>query len=111
MTNGKTTMFDKNQLPDIEAREKKAALYEVWMNATDETAEAAQDAYEAFDAPGIAEDANGGALRCAMCGAPIFEGDETVEDWKTDEVFLRVAIGLPPRPSEEQVLPDMEDVA
>lgn len=39
--------------------------------------------------------------RCAKTGFVILNEDETVEDYETGEVFLRAALGLPPRASDE----------
>ena len=121
--------FDKNSLPDIMEREKAFELrrtYEAANDALYETEHDGEEAFnlakareyeaeEAYDACGISLllDPQGNAVRCAVSGTPVLESDEAVIDQVTDEVFLRVAIGLPPRPSEpeEQVLPDMEDVA
>lgn len=36
-------------------------------------------------------------MTCAATGLPILEGDEIVTDEETGEVFLRAALGLPPR--------------
>lgn len=121
-----TTMFDKSQLPDITEREKAFELHRVWEGLSDaayqmesgdvdfepgaiEQADAkAEEAEDAYRDCGIdlLTDARGNAVRCAVSNVPILESDEV-------EIVLRVAIGLPPRPSEpeEQMLPDMEGVA
>lgn len=121
--------FDKSQLPDIMEREKAFELrraYEALNDALYEQEHDGEEAFnlakareneaeEAYDACGVELllDPHGNAVRCAVSGAPVLTSDEAVTDTMTDEVFLRIAIGLPPRPSEpeEQMLPDMEDVA
>ena len=40
----------------------------------------------------------GTPTRCAKSGIPIIEGDEVVTDEETGEMWLRSALGLPPRP-------------
>lgn len=122
-------MFDKNSLPDITEREKAFELRRVYEALNDALYEQEHDdeeafklakakeneAEEAYDACGIdlLLDPHGNAVRCGMSDAPVLASDEFVSDPVTDEVFLRIAIGLPPRPSEpeEQMLPDMENVA
>ena len=67
-------------------------------------ATAAQKAWEDYPLDiEITEDDDGNevALRCAKSGVVILNDDETVEDEHTNEVFLRVALGLPARPQED----------
>jgi hypothetical protein len=45
----------------------------------------------------VLEGNDGNAMRCERTGIPICEGDETVEDLETGEVWLRAALGLPAR--------------
>jgi hypothetical protein len=115
-------MFDKNQLPDITEREAALALhkawaeladksYELWQNDADpesvRLADAKRDEAEAaLEASGMTLETgeDGNAVRCVVSGAPIVEGDETLFDYSTGEHVLRAAIGLPPRPSEEEAL-------
>lgn len=65
--------------------------------------EGAERAY--MDAPGdaLAENDDGDAVICAKSGLPIFETDEVVEDPDTGEVFLRAALGLPPRKDQDEL--------
>lgn len=48
------------------------------------------------------DDYNEIVVRCAKTGVVILEDDETVRDEGTGEVFLRAALGLPPRPVEQE---------
>lgn len=115
-------MFDKNQLPDITEREKAFKLHTTYEELSDITFDLEEadcdpealrlaltkeeEAKAAYEDGGVEVllDGKGNAVRCAVSGAPILDVDEI-------EIVLRVAIGLPPRQSEEQLLPDMEDVA
>ena len=63
---------------------------------------AALGAYNEFDSPAIAEDNHGEALICAKSGVAIWEEEQIVEDPETDEVFLREALGLPPRKIDDE---------
>ena len=45
----------------------------------------------------VLEGNDGNAMRCERTGIPICEGDETVEDPETGEVWLRASLGLPAR--------------
>ena len=63
--------------------------------------EQAEAAYENADGDALLEDDEGAAKLCAATGLPIWETDEVVEDPETGEVFLRGAIGLPPRQVED----------
>lgn len=54
----------------------------------------------------VLEGNDGNAMRCERTGIPICEGDETVEDLETGEVWLRAALGLPAR----DILDDEEEV-
>lgn len=42
-------------------------------------------------------DDDGEVRRCAKTSIPIVEDDEVVEDLDTGEIWLRSAVGLPPR--------------
>ena len=117
-------MFTKQDLPDIELRENKAALHAAWMAAVDfentlddgatdadvekakAATKAAEDAFEEVEAPVLMEDYDGNHMCCSACDAPLWDDDETVVDQVTDQVYLRVAIGLQPR-EEKQELPDV----
>jgi hypothetical protein len=48
------------------------------------------------------DDYNEIPLKCAKSGVVILDDDETVVDEGTGEVFLRAAVGLPPRPQEAE---------
>lgn len=55
-------------------------------------------------------DDDGDVQRCAATGIPITIHDETVEDVDTGEIWLRAALGLPPREGEDEG-DDIEDAA
>ena len=65
------------------------------MNAQ---AEAAHRAYSDHPGDAILTDDNGEPRVCGASGAPLYESDEVVEDNETDEIWLRAALMLPPRP-------------
>lgn len=60
-------------------------------------AAAARAAYESIECADISVDLDDNPEICAATGAPILEDDETVSDDRTGQVFLRSAVGLPPR--------------
>jgi hypothetical protein len=69
---------------------------------------AAEEAFEAGEHELIASWQDGGIApaRCAKTNVPLLWSDETVSDDQTDEIWLRSAIGLPPRPvkvEEEEI--------
>ena len=96
-------MNETNPLPtNLADREAAVRLYE-----------AIEDARRArADHPvRVLEGSDGNAMRCERTGIPICEGDETVEDLETGEVWLRAALGLPARDilddeDEEEVMDD-----
>lgn len=65
-----------------------------------EAAEAAREAY-AEQALDLVRSGNS-VVRCAKTGIPIEAEDEIVEDCDTGEVWLRAALGLPPRQEVEE---------
>lgn len=78
----------------------------------DKAADAAQEAYDTHPTPPLIESYDAESVkRCGVCEAPLFEDDELLVDPSTGELFLRSALGLPPRPKEEegQMLPDMAE--
>ena len=89
---------------DEEYERRKNEIYAKY--APSQTAElAVQQAEQAYrDAPGDAlmEDYQNNAVLCAATGIPIWESDEIVEDNETGQVFLRAALGLPPRPADDE---------
>ena len=121
--------FDKNQLEDIEKREKALALLSAWNAASkivedadphidddefrkiDDAADNAYKAYQDFGVDLITDDQNE-AVFCEVSGAPLVEGDDLLERVKDGSRYLAAAFELPPpMEEEEQMLPDMEDVA
>lgn len=80
--------------------------------ALDGAADAAHQAYEDHPTPALIERFEDSQIvRCGITGVPLFETDEILEDCHTGEMFLRSALGLPPRPAEEegQEMPDMAE--
>ncbi len=66
-------------------------------------AQAAKAAYDAAPGPGLLTSAyDDEAVICAKTGLPIWEEEETVRDDDTDEIFIRAACDLPPRPAIEE---------
>jgi hypothetical protein len=116
-------MFTKDQLPDITEREKAFELHKAYEAANDRLYELegadpeairlanarSEEAEAAYGDCGIELeiDGDGNAARCAVSGAPLLASDEMLFDYATGDCVLRIAIGLPPRPSEKQLLPDM----
>jgi hypothetical protein len=49
------------------------------------------------DCPDQLQYDGGGIVRCAASGEPVLESDEIVTDQETGDIFIREAIGLPPR--------------
>lgn len=84
---------------DIDSRLKALELFN--------SVKIAEDSYSGFGS--LKEDYNGDAVVCAASGVPVWEGDEIVEDPLTDEVFLRAAVGLPPRAITEGTAEEGED--
>jgi hypothetical protein len=69
----------------------------------------ALDAYYEYSAENVVDlyfDFNDDPQKCGISGAPILTSEEFVEDVHTGELFLRSALGLPPRPAE----PDASDL-
>lgn len=81
-------MNETNPLPtNLAEREESARLFE-----------AREESRRAFaDYPVRVLEGQDGPMRCERTGIPICEGDETVEDLETGEVWLRAALGLPAR--------------
>jgi hypothetical protein len=119
-----------NKPDNMEAREEAARLYEVVVKAQDArdddaaqdlpedefkvldaSARAAEEAYEAHPLVLVTNYDGDEVLRCGACKAPLVDGDELLEDAHTGEMFLRSALGLPPRAKEEdgKMLPDMAE--
>ena len=124
-------MFDKYQLPDIAEREAAAELLRASNKATDalgeaddrpstelsdeeykkisDASDAAWNAYR--DHPiDLDTDSDGAPLRCCISGAPLTVDDETMDDPETGEKVLRAAIGMPPRPVDDQLAMDLPDL-
>ena len=58
---------------------------------------AADKAYNDAEGPALMEDWEGNPMLCAKSKIPLWEDDETARDDETGEVWLRSALGLPPR--------------
>ena len=82
-------MNESNPLPsNLTEREEAVRLFEAI-----EEARLARANYSVR----VLEGNDGNAMRCERTGIPICEGDETVEDPETGEVWLRASLGLPAR--------------
>ena len=82
-------MNEANPLPsNLSEREEAVRLFEAI-----EEARLARANYSVR----VLEGNDGNAMRCERTGIPICEGDETVEDPETGEVWLRASLGLPAR--------------
>lgn len=94
-------MNEANPLPtNLDDREEAVRLFEAI-----EDARRARANYSLR----VLEGSDGNAMRCERTGIPICEGDETVEDLETGEVWLRAALGLPARDildDEDEVMED-----
>ncbi len=77
------------ELPDAEFR------------VLDDAAYAAEQAYENHPLTLLFCDEAEMIPRCAASKAPLLVTDEILEDSETNELFLRSALGLPPREKEE----------
>lgn len=78
------------------------------MAALKAKADAALQAYEEAPGPDIMKSWNDEPVICAKTGLPIWEDEEIVRDDDTDEIFIRAACDLPPRPVIEE---DLEEAA
>jgi hypothetical protein len=58
-------------------------------------AEAAQKAYDDFDASALLIDEDGEIERCTVTGLPLYEDDAVLEDTTTGEKVLKVVLGVP----------------
>lgn len=65
-------------------------------------AEAAAQAYEDAPGPALMTDWSDQPIICAASGLPIWEDEQIVRDDESDEVYIRAALGLPPRPIEDE---------
>lgn len=106
-------------IPDMEKRTALAQLEaeykEVRQRHIAEIA-ALNDKYDAMgidsaDARWIGHGVSSGFVRCAKSGVVLLEEDEVVEDTEAGEAFLRVALGLPPRPVDPDDEADDEAAA
>lgn len=89
------------RIPDLTEREEAARLLLAIDNA--------KRAYADHPLALCGVDGMGGVLRCAISGVPLTVTDEIVEDNETGEVWLRSALGLPPRDPELVEQEDTED--
>ena len=81
-------------------REQRAELTR--LHEATVAANAAYNAYaESIEAPEMLTTYNNEPIRCAKTGVILFESDEYIRDYETDEHWLRSALGLPARPPEE----------
>lgn len=92
------SVAEKLRLLDIEYYERRNAIV---LGGPTSPCDLAQEAYQNFDSPEILGDEDGGAVRCALSGIPVWEDDEFLEDSETGEIILRCFTDLPPRVSEE----------
>ncbi len=127
------TKFDPATLSDFAQRNEAARLHEIWHAAWNKELDAdedesvsdadaaaltvaakaaAREAKACCDSAGnsLMVDYEEALIRCAACGVPLWEDDEVLLDTEANEVFLRAALGLPPR-AVRQVLPDQEVLA
>lgn len=106
---------------DMDKRNEALALFQAWT-AAEAAVEAAEeggadselaalrdkadDAYSAYsDHPTPALITNWSNTEVRFCGktnVPLWEADEVLEDAHTGEMFLRSALGLPPRPETDE---------
>ena len=114
--------MDASKIPagitDLPLREQAADLWDAYLAAEDalENApedadltsmdaarDAASDAYDALVSPSLAISYYKYAekYRCVVCGIPVWDTDEFLEDPETGDLVLRAAIGLAPRPVDE----------
>lgn len=75
----------------------------------DDAIERAEAAYDAMEGGALLVGDGGVPVRCKISGVPVWTTDEALEDYDTGEVVLRAAIGLPPRPIDEDADGD-EDI-
>ena len=98
-----------------DAHDALFAKREAELGLTDLAAslEAAEDALQACKHEIMAAWRDGGyvAVRCAKTGVPILWSDEMVNDDETGEVWLRSALGLPPRPVKVEEEEEIEEAA
>ena len=78
------------------------------MAALKAKADAALQAYEEAPGPDLMKTWEDEPVICGKTGLPIWEDEETVRDDETDEIFIRAACDLPPRPVVEE---DLEEAA
>lgn len=112
---------DVTKPDNIEAREEVARLYQEWMaaeealaNVTDKTppdecealqeaCDKAENAYADHPVQLYENYSNADEIvRCGLSNVPVLADDEIVEDPGTGEIFLRSALGLPPRAKVEE---------
>lgn len=83
----------------VDAIEKKYAKAPSPLRAAVNQAESA---YEQAEGPALREDDDGNAVICAKSGLPIWDTDDVLSDEYSEEFVIREAVGLPPRPVEEE---------
>lgn len=99
-------MTDTSTIPDMEKRleyaawddERRAAVeaYKTALKAIDEKHEA-----QGLDLNDPTWSSFAEFKRCAKSGLVLFDEDEVIIEHETGEVFLRAALGLPPRPVDD----------
>lgn len=127
------TKFDPATLPDLAQRNEMARLYVIWYAAWDRELAADSDESVSADVCEAATKETSAAMtvldaycnsinrgpmvdfdenlaRCAASGVPLWENDEILDDQGTGEMFLRMALCLPPRPVK-QTLPEPAEEA
>lgn len=125
--------FDPASLADLAQRHEAARLHDIWHATWTKELDADEDeSVSDADAAALTRDRQKAAFeaeaycdgigktlltdyeealtRCAASGVPLWEDDEVIDDGETREVFLRAALGLPPRPIKT-ALPDQEEAA
>ena len=124
------TDFAVTDFADLDMRNKAVAQWEAYVKRADEfhaaieagadettlanllaLADAALGTYESDPNPPLMIGHDSKVLCCAKSGVPLFESDEMVEDIETQELFLRSALGLPPRPKEVEAQADFQEEA
>jgi hypothetical protein len=124
--------MDASKIPagitDLDLREQAAALWDAYLaaesalenapdgtdlEALDAARDAADQAYNDLPSPALACSyyAHPDKYRCSVCGIPVWDEDEFLEDSETGEIVLRAAIGLPPRPEQTEETDELDEEA
>lgn len=112
----RTELLRKNFAERKEMEQRHLAALRAIDERTSDVIDAIEARYDAM--PEIDEPEGAGEVltdrwfrpeRCAKTGVVLLEDDEIVEDEETGEKFLRAALGLPPRETEEDEAEDDDD--